>query len=74
MKYNHNRDAQKIKIRVIWFVKNMCIRRYGMNWITHKPSFEFDNFSHIIWSQSAWSGHLDFVDVKMTRSCNIFFL
>lgn len=38
----------------------MCIRRYEMNWITHKPSFEFDNFSHIIRSQSAWSGHLDF--------------
>ncbi len=38
----------------------MCIRRYEMNWITHKPSFEFDNFSHIIRSQSAWSRHLDF--------------
>ncbi|EEK73885.1 MULTISPECIES: class I SAM-dependent methyltransferase [Bacillus] len=31
-----------------------------MSWVTHKPSFEFDNFSHIIRSQSAWNGHLDF--------------
>ena len=45
MKYNHNHNAKKIKIRVIWFVKNMCIRRYAMNWVTHKPSFEFENFS-----------------------------
>ena len=50
----------KIKIRVIWFVKNMCRRRYAMNWVTHKPSFEFEKFSPIIRSQSAWSGHLDF--------------
>lgn len=31
-----------------------------MNWVTHKPSFEFETFSPIIRSQSAWSGHLDF--------------
>ena len=31
-----------------------------MNWITHKPSFEFDNYSHMIRAHSAWSGHLDF--------------
>ncbi|MCU5322013.1 class I SAM-dependent methyltransferase [Bacillus cereus] len=31
-----------------------------MNWVTHKPSFEFEKFSPIIRSQSAWSGHLDF--------------
>ena len=52
--------AIKIKIRVIWFVKNMCRRSYAMNWVTHKPSFEFETFSPIIRSQSAWSGHLDF--------------
>ncbi|KFM99675.1 class I SAM-dependent methyltransferase [Bacillus clarus] len=31
-----------------------------MNWVTHTPSFEFDNLSHIIRTNSAWSGHLNF--------------
>ncbi len=31
-----------------------------MSWVTHKPTFEFDNYSHFIRANTAWIGHLDF--------------
>ncbi|OQR55754.1 class I SAM-dependent methyltransferase [Bacillus sp. CDB3] len=31
-----------------------------MSWVTHKPTFEFDNYSHFIRANTAWVGHLDF--------------
>lgn len=31
-----------------------------MNWVTHKPTFEFDNFSPFIRANTAWLGHLEF--------------
>lgn len=31
-----------------------------MSWVTHKPTFEFDNYNHFIRANTAWIGHLDF--------------